>query len=195
MDWLIVILAAIISGLLGIAISITYYRRHEKYLSKLQTLKDFAGYRYDLRGEAFTRAINEIFIVFSDSTKVKQALKKFDAGVHLKTAGTTWLEELIGLALAGDDGLQIAKDIYAKAMKQCDELCKPYATVIDIDRDKLPSPEEVAGWDGQMFAAALRHDQSCERYNLHFRQMLHLSYKVAAKMGRRFTKALKDHLK
>jgi len=32
---------------------------------------------------------------------------------HLKTAGTTWLEELIGLAAAGGDGLVIAKEIYA----------------------------------------------------------------------------------
>ncbi len=130
---------------------------------------------------------------FSIYAPIRRALKEFDAGMHLKTAGTTWLEELIGLAMAGDDGLQIAKDIYARAMKQCDELCKPYATVIDIDRDRLPSPGEVADWDGQTFAAALRHDQSCECYNLHFRQMLHLSYKIAAKMGRRFTGALKDH--
>ena len=77
MDWLIVIAAAIISGLLGVVISFMYYRRHEKYLRKLQTLKDFAGYRYDIRGDPFTRAMNEIFIVFSDSTRVKQALKKF----------------------------------------------------------------------------------------------------------------------
>ena len=33
------------------------------------------------------------------------AMTKFDAGVHLKTAGTTWLEELIGLAEAGGSGL------------------------------------------------------------------------------------------
>jgi len=77
MDWLIVIIAAIISGLLGVIISVICYRRHEKYLRKLKTLKDFAGYRYDLSGENFTRALNEIFIVFSDSAKVKQALKKF----------------------------------------------------------------------------------------------------------------------
>jgi hypothetical protein len=77
MDWLIVIAAALLSGLLGVAISVIYYRRHEKYLMKLRTLKDFAGYRYDLHGDSFTRAINEIFIVFSESTKVKQALKRF----------------------------------------------------------------------------------------------------------------------
>ena len=32
---------------------------------------------------------------------IRRTLPKFDAGVHLKTAGTTWLEELIGLAEAG----------------------------------------------------------------------------------------------
>jgi len=77
MDWLIVVIAAIISGLLGVIISLIYYRRHEKYQMKLKTLKDFTGYRYDLQSETFTRAMNEIFIVFSDSTKVKQALKRF----------------------------------------------------------------------------------------------------------------------
>ncbi|GAH66083.1 unnamed protein product, partial [marine sediment metagenome] len=37
---------------------------------------------------------------FSIYGPIAGALKKFDAGLHLKTAGTTWLEELIGLAMA-----------------------------------------------------------------------------------------------
>ena len=77
MNWLMVIIAAIISGFLGVVISIVYYRRHEKYQRKLKTLSDFARYRYDIQGEDFTRALNEIFVVFSDSEKVKQALRKF----------------------------------------------------------------------------------------------------------------------
>ncbi len=127
---------------------------------------------------------------FSIYTPIKEALQEFGAGVHLKTAGTTWLEELIGLAVAGGQGLQIAKDIYARALTRYDELCKPYATVIDIDKAKLPTPDEVAKWDGAAFASALRHDQSCAAYNLHFRQMLHLSYKIAAEMQGRFLDAL-----
>ena len=67
------------------------------------------------------------------------AIRKFDAGLHFKTAGTTWLEELIGLALAGGEGLAIAKEVYAQALGRLDELCGPYATVIDIDRKKLPA--------------------------------------------------------
>ena len=122
-----------------------------------------------------------------------EALKRFDAGVHLKTAGTTWLEELIGLALAGGDGLEIAKDVYQGAWQRLDELCAPYLSVVDIDRGALPSPEVVVGWDGEDFAAALRHDAACKAYNPHLRQLLHVGYKVAAEMGRRFTAALERH--
>ena len=127
---------------------------------------------------------------FSIYGPIKEALKKFDAGLHLKTAGTTWLEELIGLALAGGDGLAIAKEVYAKALSRIDELCAPYATVIDIDRAKLPRPQDVDKWDGRRFAAALRHNQRCQEYNPHFRQLLHVAYKVAAEMGTRFSDAL-----
>jgi hypothetical protein len=127
---------------------------------------------------------------FSLYRPIHRALKRFDAGVHVKTAGTTWLEELIGLALAGGDGLAIAKDIYAQALSRLDELCGPYATVIDIDRTKLPDPDQVGRWDGEQFAATLRHDRRCPQYNPSFRQLLHVGYKVAAEMGPRFTEAL-----
>jgi len=73
-------------------------------------------------------------------------MKRFDAGVHLKTAGTTWLEELIGLAEAGGSGLALAKEIYSQAFAHRDDLCAPYATVIDIDPAKLPFPNDVRGW-------------------------------------------------
>ena len=130
---------------------------------------------------------------FSIYGPINMALKKFDAGLHLKTAGTTWLEELIGLALAGGDGLTIAKEIYGKSLEKFDMLCAPYATVIDIDRAKLPTPAEVDDWDGETYAANLRHDQSCGLYNLHFRQLLHVGYKVAADMGAGYLDALKKY--
>jgi hypothetical protein len=130
---------------------------------------------------------------FSIYGPIAGALKKFDAGLHVKTAGTTWLEELIGLAMAGGDGLSIAKEVYATALLRFGELCGPYASVIDIDTAMLPTAEEVDEWDGQTFASALRHDQSCEQYNLHLRQLLHVGYKIAAEMGTRFTDALRKH--
>lgn len=130
---------------------------------------------------------------FSIYNSIKNAIKKMDSGVHLKTAGTTWLEELIGLASAEGEGLQIAKEVYRNAFGRFDELCGPYKTVIDIDTKCLPSPDEVDKWDGKKYAATLRHDQSCKDYNPNFRQLLHVGYKVAAEMGDRYLNALKKY--
>lgn len=127
---------------------------------------------------------------FSIYKAIHDAVKKFNAGVHLKTAGTTWLEELIGLAEAGGPGLEIAKEVYAEAYAHREELCAPYATVIDIDPARLPKPEEVAHWTSEQYTSALRHDQSNKAYNPSFRQLLHVGFKVAAKMGDRYLNAL-----
>ena len=130
---------------------------------------------------------------FSIYTPIKKALKKFNAGLHLKTAGTTWLEEIIGLALAGGCGLDIAKEVYNQALEHFDELCAPYATVIDIDKSKLPLPDEVTKWDSIKFANTLRHDQKCKDYNPNFRQLIHVGYKIAAKMGHCYIEALEKY--
>jgi hypothetical protein len=113
-------------------------------------------------------------------------MQKFNAGVHLKTAGTTWLEELIGLAEAGGQALDLAKHIYAEAYAHREELCGPYATVIDIDTAKLPSPAEVDAWTSEQFTSALRHDPKSPAYNSSLRQLLHVGFKVAAKLGARY---------
>lgn len=130
---------------------------------------------------------------FSIYGPIGRAIAKFDAGLHLKTAGTTWLEELIGLAEAGGEGLKVVKDIYSKSMDKYDALSAPYAPVIDIDKSRLPTPAEVDGWDGKTLAATLRHDQSCELYNPNFRQMLHIAYKIAADMGDSYLEALRNN--
>lgn len=123
---------------------------------------------------------------FSIYPAIARAMKATGAGVHLKTAGTTWLEELIGLAEAGGDGLALAREVYAEAFAHADELCAPYATVIDIDTSRLPQPAAVNEWSAADYANALRHDQSCPAFNPHLRQLLHVGYKVAAKMGARY---------
>jgi hypothetical protein len=127
---------------------------------------------------------------FSIYKAIHDAVTRTGAGVHLKTAGTTWLEELIGLAEAGGSGLDIAKEVYSEAFAHMEELCAPYATVIDIDPSKLPSPEVVNGWTSEQYVSALRHEQSNPAYNPSFRQLLHVGFKVAAKMGDRYLKAL-----
>jgi len=127
---------------------------------------------------------------FSIYKPIYETVKATGAGLHLKTAGTTWLEELIGLAEAGGSGLDIAKEVYREAYGHREELCAPYATVIDIDPAKLPAPNDVDHWTSQQYVSALRHDQSNPAYNPSLRQLLHVGFKVAAKMGDRYLQAL-----
>src|SRR5450755_688159 len=130
---------------------------------------------------------------FSLYGPIHRAISAGGAGVHLKTAGTTWLAELEGLALAGRDGLELAKEIYVQAYEHIDELCAPYASVIEIDRGHLPSPQAVNRWSSEEFAAALHHDSNCESYNPDLRQLLHVSFKIAAKMGAQFIDAVRQN--
>ena len=120
-------------------------------------------------------------------------IRKYDKGIHIKTAGTTWLEENIGLAVADPAALELAKKIYVNALGRMDELTVPYATVIDVDVDALPSPEEVAAWDAQTYARTMRHNQQDPLYNPSFRQLIHVSYKIAAELGDEYYPALEKH--
>ncbi len=127
---------------------------------------------------------------FSIYPAIRRVLREFDAGVHVKTAGTTWLEELVGLAEAGGPALDLAKEIYSQAFACRDELCAPYAAVIGIDAAELPMPAQVRSWSSGQFAAALRHDPECPHFNSNLRQLLHVGYKIAARMGDRYCSML-----
>jgi tagaturonate epimerase len=122
-----------------------------------------------------------------------ELIKKHNKGIHVKTAGTTWLEEAIGLAMAGGDALKLIKDIYKGGLTRYDELAGPYATVIDIDTFKLPAPSEVDSWVGETLANTLRHVPDHPQYNLHFRQLMHVSYKLAAEKGETYINLLREH--
>jgi tagaturonate epimerase len=117
---------------------------------------------------------------------IHRAIRRMDAGIHLKTAGTTWLEELSGLAASGGAGLIFAKEIYRESYMRCEALCQPYLAIIDIDPRQLPDPEVVASWSADEFVSALRHDPSCRSYNRNLRQLLHIGFKVAAEKKVRF---------
>ncbi|TXT61901.1 MAG: hypothetical protein BAJALOKI1v1_1080003 [Promethearchaeota archaeon] len=124
---------------------------------------------------------------------INQSIKKFSTGVHIKTAGTTWLEELKGLALAGNESLKIVKEIYKKAYKRYEELATPYSSVINIEKGALPPPAMVNSWSGKKVANRLNHEPKNEVFDKNFRQMLHIAYKIAAEMGKRFINALNSH--
>jgi len=129
---------------------------------------------------------------FSLYPVMRRVLQEFDAGVHLKTAGTTWLEEVCGLAAAGGDGLALAKSFYCRALDRYDELCGPYAPVLDIDKAKLPASEEVEHWNSEEFVNTLLHDPEQPAYNPHFRQLLHVAYKLAAEAGTEYRETIAE---
>ncbi len=121
---------------------------------------------------------------------IRKLIQKHNCGLHLKTAGTTWLEELIGMAETGEEPLSFAKSIYSDALKRYKELTSPYSTVLSVSKSQLPSLEEVSSWSSKQYVAALTHNQEDTRYNPHFRQLLHTAYKVAAEHNGALTKVL-----
>lgn len=149
----------------------------------------YAAQRFGLP-ESLKLSIHSGSDKFSLYPYVAQTLKTRGVGVHLKTAGTTWLEEVAGLAAAGGEGLEVAKEIYARALPRFDELCAPYATVIDIRTERLPQIHDVMTWDGERFVSELRHVQSHPCFNRDFRQFMHVSFKVVAEMGDRYQNSL-----
>ena len=205
-DELLVILAAIADE--GIPVQTIAPRFSGRFNKGVDYVGDVAGFEREFQADVavVAHAVTAYHLpktlklsVHSGSDKfsiyppMARILKETGAGVHLKTAGTTWLEELIGLAEAGGEGLAIARDVYRSALERFDELCGPYADVIDIGPASLPAGSMVEQWEGHRFAAAIRHDQSCPHYNSNLRQLLHVGYKVAAEMGPRYLNALHEH--
>lgn len=111
---------------------------------------------------------------------IGKVIRKYNKGIHLKTAGTTWLEEVIGLSLAGGEALDFVKEIYIKSLEKIEELCAPYADVIDIKISSLPSKQEVSGWTSHKFSDSLKHIPGNPDYNPNMRQLIHVAYKLAA---------------
>ena len=159
--------------------------------------EDLLVIRYAVKEFSFPEALK--LSVHSGSDKfsiypvMNRLIKKHNVGLHLKTAGTTWLEEIIGLAESEGEGFRFAAGVYEKALERYDELTEPYRNVLKIDKKKLPSPEEVRKEKGESFAKALTHDESSEAYNLHLRQLMHCAYKIAAEQPKEFQQLLRDH--
>jgi len=120
-------------------------------------------------------------------------IRLHDKGVHVKTAGTTWLEEVIGLGESGGEALDFVKEIYAKSLEKIEELCGPYSDVIDINASELPSADEVSGWNSFKFASTLRHEQGNPDYNPNIRQLIHVAYKLAAMKMDKYSSLLQTH--
>lgn len=150
---------------------------------------DFAVKEFGLT-EGLKLSIHSGSDKFSIYPIMGRLIRQYDKGIHIKTAGTTWLEENIGLALADDQALELAKKIAISALGRMEELCIPYATVIDINPANLPTAEQIASWNGNQYARALRHNRQDPLYNPDFRQLVHVSYKIAAELAPEFYAAL-----
>ena len=117
---------------------------------------------------------------FSIYPYIGSIIKKHNKGIHIKTAGTTWLEEIIGMAQAGGEALDFVKELYFKSLEDIEALCAPYSDVIDIKVSALPTREEVSKWESSEFTNALRHNTDNPSYNQNMRQLIHVAYKIAA---------------
>jgi hypothetical protein len=156
------------------------------------------GIDYVGDGAAFEREFNDDLAVISFAVRAFGLPPDLKLSVHSgsdKFSIYRPIREAIrrhgaGLPAAGGEGLAIAKDVYAGALARFDALCAPYATVIDIDRSRLPAADAVRGWGSEAFVSALRHDAACPAYNPHLRQLLHVAYRLAAEMGARYLDAL-----
>ncbi len=124
---------------------------------------------------------------------IRAVLARTGAGLHVKTAGTTWLEEAIGLAEAGGDAWRLIREIYSAAWRRLDELVAPYAAVVSLRRDELPPPDDLAGWSARRFCAAVAHDTGSPDYRPALRQFMHIAYPEAARRGAEFLDALRAH--
>ena len=143
------------------------------------TIIDFAIKEFGLP-ENLKMSIHSGSDKFAIYPHIGKIIRKSDKGVHLKTAGTTWLEEIIGLAQSGGEALDFVKEIYIKSLEKIDELCAPYADVIDITISSLPSKQEVSGWTSLKFSDSLKHVPGNSDYNPNMRQLIHVAYKLAA---------------
>jgi hypothetical protein len=165
----------------------------EEFESDLMVI-DFAVKEFGLP-ENLKMSVHSGSDKFSIYPLIGSIIKKHNKGIHLKTAGTTWLEEVIGLAESGGAALDFVKDMYYHSLEKIEELCAPYADVIDINISGLPRQAEVAKWSGKKMADSLRHVPGNKNYNSNMRQLIHVGYKLAAMNMKEYFKLLEANEK
>lgn len=93
----ITIIASLLSGLAGALLSTIVYIRRESRKFKIDTLKRFAANRFDFKGDEFSRALNEIFVVYNDSSEVMKALAEFHKAITSKQKNDVCEDALVKL--------------------------------------------------------------------------------------------------
>lgn len=112
------IISSVISGLVGVLVTIVYSHAYEKRRMKLDVLRRFVANRYDVRGVEWIRAANEIFVVFQDSREVMQAL----ADWHQFDNPSNWHDHILKLYKA------MCRDARVKVVFNDSFFLKPFIT-------------------------------------------------------------------
>jgi hypothetical protein len=97
MDWIYILISALVSGLLGIGISIWYHQRNEIKRAKLQVLQQLLGNRNDIKGQPFAEALNQVLVVFHDSRDVLTAYEAFFDAMAAREAEDIIFSKLLDL--------------------------------------------------------------------------------------------------
>lgn len=74
---LVTVISSLISGIGGVGLSIWCFYKLERHKLKLDLARRLLGNRYDVCGEAFSCAINEVIVVFADSEDVLSKMANF----------------------------------------------------------------------------------------------------------------------
>ena len=107
MDIALIIISSLISGIAGVIISIFYHRQSDKKQTKIDVLRNFVGYRHDLTGNEFTKALNEIFVVFCDSPEIQIKVKDLHEVLSSKLGSAIANDRLYKLFIAMCNDLKI----------------------------------------------------------------------------------------
>lgn len=122
---------------------------------------------------------------------INKVIKQANVGIHIKTAGSTWLTDCTALIQINEDTLDLVKSIYAIALNQIDLLSKSYINKLKIDKTKLPTSAEMFMWPSEGMKAVLTiHDKD---FNPNLRQLMSIAFNIAAEYGAIFTECIIDN--
>ncbi len=70
------IISSLLSGLVGIAVSAWFFYRLERHKMKLDLARRLLGHRFSIKGDSFSTAMNEVFVVFADAEDVPRKMER-----------------------------------------------------------------------------------------------------------------------
>lgn len=73
----ITVISSLLSGLAGVFVSTWVFYKLERHKQKLDLARRLLGNRFNVKGDAFSCALNEVIGVFADSEDVLSKMKSF----------------------------------------------------------------------------------------------------------------------